>query len=66
METLLQIIGAIVAVVVIAGAVVFFGIPGWIPGDRKPDKETMAVIAVIFGLIVVVIIGAVIWEKIAR
>ncbi len=66
MQTVLQIIGAAVAVVLIASAAVFFGIPGWVPGDRKPDKETMTIIAVILGLIVCVITGAVIWQTIAK
>ena len=66
METVLQIIVGVIAVVVIAVAAVLFGVPGWVPGDRKPDKEVMTIVAVIFGLIVFVIIVAVTWETIAK
>lgn len=66
METVLYIISAVVTVIVIAVAAFFFGIPGWVPPDRKPDKETMTIIAVILGLMMLVIIGAAIWETIIK
>ncbi len=66
METLLQIAVALVTLIVVVIAAVFFGIPEWVPGDRKPDKETMTVLGVIFGLIVFVIIGAILWENLIK
>jgi len=58
METLIQIIVGIIAVLVVSGAIFFFGVPGFVPFDRKPDKESMIIIGFIFGLIVFVIIMA--------
>ncbi len=52
--------------VMIVGAIIFFDIPAWVPGDRKPNKEAMGIIIVLFGLIVCVIIGSVIWENIVN
>ena len=63
METVFQIIGVVAVVAVIIVATVFFGIPAWIPGEQKPNRETMMVIGVILGLIVCVVIGAVLWEN---
>lgn len=60
-QTVLQIIGVAVFVLITA---IFFSSDTFVP-DKKPDKETMGVIAFIFGLIVFIIVGAVIWEKIS-
>lgn len=66
METVLYIIGAVAAVTVIVLAVVVFGIPGWVPSDRKPDRETITAVALILGLIVLLIIAGVIWEILTK
>lgn len=60
MENVLYIIGSVAAVIVVVLAAVFFGIPGWAPSGRKPDKEMLTVIAVILGLIIVIILGVVV------
>ena len=64
MDTTLQIIGLIVAVIIIGIIAALFGIPAFVP-DKKPDKDTIKVLAVLAGLIVIVIIGTVLWEKFA-
>lgn len=47
-------------------AAVLFSTTGFVPGDRKPDKEAMTIMAVIFGFILLIIIGGVIWENIIK
>jgi|TARA_B100001971_G_scaffold178213_1_gene173016 uncharacterized membrane protein YidH (DUF202 family) len=63
-DTTLEIIGLIAVVIVIGIIAATFGIPAFVP-DKRPDKETVQVIAVIAGLIAIVIIGTVLWEKFA-
>lgn len=62
MEILWQIIIGVFSVVLIATVTVLFGIPAWAP-DQRPDKQTMAIIAVITGLILCLIVGAILWES---
>ena len=64
MNITLEIIGLIATVIVIGIIAALFGIPAFVP-DRRPDKETVKFIAILAGLIVLVIVATVLWEKFA-
>ena len=61
MGSVSSIIGGIVVMILIILTAVFFGIPGWVPG-HKPDKETMGIIAVLIGIILLIAVAALQWN----
>ena len=66
METVFYVIGTTGVVAVVILATVLFGVPSWTGPDRKPDKETVYIIAVILGLMVLVVMGAILWGVITK
>ena len=44
--TIIRPIIVTLGILLLALAIVTFGMPGWAPGERKPDRETLAIIVV--------------------
>lgn len=60
--TIFRPIIAVSGVVLVILAAVFFGVPGWAPDGRKPDRESAIIIAVILGFALAIAAGAVLWS----
>jgi|GEM_PF-5620180 len=52
----------LIGIAVLVGVTVLFGIPGWAPGDRKPDRETLGILVVIGGCIAIAALASIVWQ----